>query len=132
MPVNIVVKSRAFCLAAAIAAGLAGSAAAQSNDPPPQPEPVAGPVLGTTTPVRVVSLRAAPSSDAPAIGTLHPGDQLQILANAGFGWTQVRSATATGWAYGGYLASGIAAPSGSVVPASAAAPSGGTRGIISP
>ncbi len=80
--------------------------------------------LGTTTPVRVVSLHAGPNRDTPVIGTLHPGDQLEILARANYGWTEVRSSTATGWAYGSYLASGIgpeAGVSGDVVPTSAAA-----------
>ena len=79
--------------------------------------------LGTTTPIHVVSLRAGPNRDAPVIGTLHPGDQLQILARANYGWTEVQSPAGTGWAYGSYLASGIdavAGVSGNVVPTSAA------------
>jgi uncharacterized protein YraI len=79
--------------------------------------------LGTTTPIQVVSLRAGPNREAPIIGTLHPGDQLQILARANYGWTEVQSPAGTGWAYGSYLASGIspvAGVSGNVVPTSAA------------
>jgi Bacterial SH3 domain len=64
---------------------------------------------GTTTPIHVVSLRAGPNGTAPIIGTLHPGDQLEILATANYGWTEVRSPAGTGWAYGSYLASGGAA-----------------------
>jgi hypothetical protein len=93
--------------------------------------------LGTTTPVRAVSLRSGPGSDAPVIGTLHPGEQLKILARAGYGWTQVQSSTATGWAYGSYLASGmgsVAGASGNVVPTSAATPASNsvpaTDGVI--
>jgi|HubBroStandDraft_6_1064221.scaffolds.fasta_scaffold401259_2 uncharacterized protein YraI len=84
------------------------------------PEPAE---LGTTTPIQVVSLRAGPNRDAPVIGTLHPGDQLEILARANYGWTEVRSSAGTGWAYGSYLASGIgpvAGVSGNVIPTSAA------------
>jgi hypothetical protein len=71
------------------------------------PSPVtATPMQGATTPIHVVSLRAGPSGSAPVIGTLHPGDQLEILATANYGWTQVRSPAGTGWAYGSYLAQG--------------------------
>jgi uncharacterized protein YraI len=101
----------------------------------PAPSPAAAPAavpaaqlpepaeLGTTTPIQIVSLRAGPNRDAPVIGTLHPGDQLEILARANYGWTEIRSSAGTGWAYGSYLASGIgpvAGVSGSVVPTSAA------------
>ena len=67
------------------------------------------PMQGTTTPIHVVSLRAGPNRNAPIIGTLHPGDQLELLATANYGWTEVRSPAGTGWAYGSYLASGTAA-----------------------
>ena len=71
------------------------------------PSPVAAtPMQGTTTPIHVVSLRAGPSGNAPVIGTLHPGDLLETLATANYGWTQVRSPAGTGWAYGSYLAQG--------------------------
>jgi hypothetical protein len=91
-----------------------------STVPPPTdasgtttPGPVAAtPMQGTTTPIRVVSLRAGPNSSAPVIGTLHPGDQLQILATANYGWTQVQSPAGTGWAYGSYLARGGSSATG--------------------
>lgn len=67
------------------------------------------PMQGTTTPIHVVSLRAGPNGNAPIIGILHPGDQLELLATANYGWTEVRSPAGTGWAYGSYLASGTAA-----------------------
>jgi hypothetical protein len=67
------------------------------------------PMQGTTTPIRAVSLRAGPNSSAPVIGTLHAGDQLEILATANYGWTQVRSPAGVGWAYGSYLAQGSTA-----------------------
>ena len=92
--------------------------AVPAAQPPPQPAE-----LGTTTPIQAVSLRAGPNRDAPVIGTLHPGDQLEILARAGYGWTQVRSPAGTGWAYGSYLASGVgpvAGASGNVASTSAA------------
>ncbi len=82
------------------------------------------PMQGTTTPIHAVSLRAGPNRDAPVIGTLHPGDQLDILATANYGWTEVRSPAGTGWAYGSYLASGInplARMSGNTVPPSTGA-----------
>jgi len=96
--------------------------AAASADAPAAAEPPPA-ELGTTTPIRAVSLRAGPSSNTPVIGTLHPGDQLEILARAGYGWTEVRSPAGTGWAYGSYLASGVgpvAGVSGNVVPTSPA------------
>jgi uncharacterized protein YraI len=68
------------------------------------------PMQGTTTPIHVVSLRAGPNSNTPVIGTLRPGDQLQILATANYGWTEVQSPAGTGWAYGSYLAPGGAPP----------------------
>jgi uncharacterized protein YraI len=95
----------------------AATTAAVSAEQPPQTAE-----LGTTTPIHVVSLRAGPNSGAPVIGTLHPGDQLEILARANYGWTQVRSSAGTGWAYGSYLASGMgpaAGASGNVLPTSA-------------
>ena len=79
--------------------------------------PGAMPMQGTTTPISVVSLRAGPNTGAPVIGTLHPGEQLEVLATANHGWTEVRSSTGTGWAYGSYLASGLGVrASRSVVP----------------
>jgi uncharacterized protein YraI len=134
---------------AMVLAMLAGNAEAQFPEPPqPQADPAPGPALGTTTPVHVVSLRAAPNSNAPVIGTLHPGEQLQILATGNYGWTEVQSPAGTGWAYGSYLASGAGTTtgiSGNVVPTSAGTvPASGDspsptsasgpppRGIISP
>ena len=69
------------------------------------PIPVAvTPMQGTTTPRQAVSMRAGPNTGFPVIGTLRPGDQLQILATANYGWVQVASPQGTGWAYGSYLA----------------------------
>jgi uncharacterized protein YgiM (DUF1202 family) len=71
------------------------------------PIPVAvTPMQGTTTPRQTVSMRSGPNTGFPVIGTLHPGDQLQILATANYGWVQVASPQGTGWAYGSYLAPG--------------------------
>ncbi|HTZ36256.1 MAG TPA: SH3 domain-containing protein [Stellaceae bacterium] len=77
---------------------------AASATPMPTPAPV--PMQGTTTPIHPVSLRAGPTGSAPIIGTLRPGDQLEILGTANYGWTEVRSSAGTGWAYGSYLAPG--------------------------
>jgi Bacterial SH3 domain len=69
------------------------------------PIPVAvTPMQGTTTPRQAVSMRAGPNTGFPVVGTLRPGDQLQILATANHGWVQVASPQGTGWAYGSYLA----------------------------
>ena len=145
MPVDHRIKSRAvvsIAAAAIFAAALAGRAAAQSSDlspadPPPRPEVSAAAALGTTTPTHVVSLRAGPNGDTPVIGTLRPGDQLEILAVANYGWTEVRSPAGTGWAYGSYLASGI--NPGGISPVAAAnptpetgSPSGSPYGVSPP
>lgn len=82
------------------------SAAPSSTDAPSATTPipvVTTPMQGTMTPINVVSLRAGPTGNAPVIGTLHPGDQLEILATANYGWIEVRSPAGTGWAYGSYL-----------------------------
>jgi hypothetical protein len=69
------------------------------------PIPIAvTPMQGTTTPRQAVSMRAGPNTGFPVVGTLRPGDQLQILATANHGWVQVASPQGTGWAYGSYLA----------------------------
>jgi hypothetical protein len=82
------------------------------------PIPVAvTPMQGTTTPRQAVSMRAGPNTGFPVIGTLRPGDQLQILATANYGWVQVASPQGTGWAYGSYLA-----PAGTVPDAQPPAP----------
>ncbi|HWB50528.1 MAG TPA: SH3 domain-containing protein [Stellaceae bacterium] len=94
---------------------------------------------GTTTPVHAVSLRSGPSGSAGIIGTLHPGMPLEVLGTANHGWVEVRSSAGTGWAYGSYLAGGLAkyassgesGPNGGdqdhqVARASAAGDSGGT------
>jgi len=97
----------------------------QTADPSAAPLVAAGvtPAQGTTTPIRAVSLRGGPNSSFPVIGTLRPGDQLQILAKANYGWTQVQSPAGTGWAYGSYLApGGTAAASPPPAPPSEATP----------
>jgi len=93
----------------------------QANDPSAASPVTAGvtAMQGTTTPIHAVSLRAGPNSSFPVIGTLRPGDQLQILAKANYGWMQVQSAAGTGWAYGSYLAPGgtaAAAPPSDATP----------------
>jgi hypothetical protein len=66
--------------------------------------------LGTTTPIRAVSLRSGPNTGSPVIGTLRPGMSLRIIATGSYGWLQVESPVGSGWAYGpGYLAGGSAA-----------------------
>lgn len=64
------------------------------------------PASGTTTPISAVSMRSGPGTGNPVIGTLHHGDELQLLATANHGWVQVQSSAGTGWVYGSYLASG--------------------------
>jgi uncharacterized protein YraI len=70
----------------------------------------ATPVQGTTTPIQAVSLRSAPSTGSPVIGTLRPGMAVQVLASANYGWMQVETPAGSGWTYGSYLA-----PVGSMV-----------------
>jgi uncharacterized protein YraI len=72
------------------------------------PDARAGALPSTTTPARVVSLRAGPSGGDAVIGTLHPGMPLDVLGTS-HGWVQVRSSAGTGWAYGSYLAIGAGA-----------------------
>jgi hypothetical protein len=81
------------------------------------PVPVAvTPMQGTTTPIHSVSLHAGPNSSFPVIGTLHPGDQLRVLATANYGWMQVASPVGSGWAYGSYLAPSSGEPVSPPVP----------------
>lgn len=91
---------------------------AEINRPPHEVDTPAHQVSGTTTPTSAVSMRAGPGTDNPVIGTLHHGDQLQLLATTNHGWMQVQSPVGTGWVYGSYLASGAALPQ----PTNASAP----------
>jgi uncharacterized protein YgiM (DUF1202 family) len=102
---------RAFGGVAAIA--LAGLVAACASQPQPQsyqPPPAPTPAYGSTAPIAVYSVttplhvRAAPTVNAPIIGTLQPGTRVQPLGPPQEGvWVEVRTPAGTGWVNGRYL-----------------------------
>ena len=97
-------KLAVLTVIAALPALACPGAAAQVLSPPQAAAAPDSPA--TTKVVRVVSMRAGPGSESAVIGTLHPGETVEVLATANHGWMQLRTPAGEGWAYGSYLATG--------------------------